>query len=293
MMRAGRRTLAGGGLALLASLALGGPPQAQEAGTRRNVEQKLGFVRQLLTDSPAARRIAASGNAAAIQQVEEGRAQLERATAALEAGDLAVAAAAANAAIGALGRARELAPDDAGRADVERARYRQLLASAERMVPTYREHLERAGFADAPDLNAAVGLIEQARTLAAAERLGDAIRSLLAAERHLLVGLGRTIADRTLVYTAHFETPEKEFAYELERFKSFVDLVPMALLEFRPGVDAQADVTRFVERGQALRAEALAHAKGRRIDAALASIRSATQTVQRALNAAGLVIPMQ
>ena len=293
MMQTGRRTLAGGGLALLASLALGGPLQAQEAGSRRNVERKLEFVRQLLTDSPAARRISASGNAAAIQQVEEGRAQLDRATAALDAGDLAAADAAANAAIGALGRARKLAPDDAGRADVERARYRQLLASAERMVPTYREHLERAGFADAPDLSAAVGLIEQARTLAAAERHGDAIRSLLAAERHLLVGLGRTIADRTLVYTAHFETPEKEFAYELERFKSFVDLVPIALLEFRPGVEAQAKVTQLVAQGQALRAEALAHADGRRIDAALASIREATQTVQRALNAAGLVIPMQ
>ncbi|MCU0940015.1 MAG: hypothetical protein MUC86_12990 [Burkholderiaceae bacterium] len=281
------------GFVLLVGLLLQGPIGAQEAGARRSVEQKLVFVRQLLTDSPATRRITASGNAAAIQQVEEGRAQLERAAAAFEAGDLAAAETAANAAIWALGRARQLVPDDMNRVIAERVRYQQLLLSAERMVPTFRSHLARAGVSDAPDLSAALALVEEARTLAASERLTEANRALLQAERHLLVGLNRTIADRTLVYTAHFESPDKEFDYELERFKSFVELVPIALAEFKPGADAQAQVQQLLEQGQGLRAQATAQAANRGFDAALVTLRAGTQLIQRALSAAGLVIPTQ
>jgi hypothetical protein len=280
----------GGLLTLLALLA---PAQAQDAALRRSVEQKLAFVRQMLADSPAARRIAASDSAAAKQHLEDGRTEYERADAALASGDLAGAETAANAAIWALGRARQLVPDDMRRAISDRVRYAQLLLSTERMVPTYRAHLARAGLNHAPDLEAALGLVEQARMLAAAERLGEANRALLQAERHLLVGLSRTIADRTLVYSAHFDSPEKEFDYELDRFRSHVELVPIALDEFKPGAGERAQVEALLAQGQALRAQAVAEAKGRQFAGGLATIRAATQSVQRALSAAGLVIPTQ
>lgn len=267
--------------------------QAQEGGARRAVEQKLAFVKKMLSDSPAARRIAASDNAAAQQHFAEGRSQAERAGEALEAGDLAAADSAANAAILSLGRARQLVPDDMNRVIADRVRYSQLLLSTERIVPTYRSHLARAGLSSAPDLEAALSLLEQARTLAAAERLGEANRALLEAERHLLVGLNRTIQDRTLVYTAHFETPEKEFDYELARFRSYLDLVPIALDEFKPAAAARVQVRELVEQGESLRQQAQAQAKNRQFEGGLTAIRAATESVQRALTAAGLVIPTQ
>lgn len=267
--------------------------QAQEAGARRAVEQKLAFVKKMLSDSPAASRIAASDNAAAKQHFAEGRSQAERAGEALEAGDLAAAESAANAAILSLGRARQLVPDDMNRVIADRVRYSQLLLSTERIVPTYRSHLARAGLSSAPDLEAALNLLDQARTLAAAERLGEANRALLEAERHLLVGLNRTIQDRTLVYTAHFDSPEKEFDYELARFRSYLDLVPIALDEFKPAAAARAQVRELVEHGESLRQQAQAQAKNRQFEGGLAAIRAATESVQRALTAAGLVIPTQ
>lgn len=280
----------GGAVALLA---LPAAVQGQDPAARRAVEHKLAFINKMLTDSPASRRIAASDNAAAKQHFDEGRTQAARAGEALEAGDLAAADSAASAAILSLGRARQLVPDDMNRVIADRVRYSQLLLSTERMVPTYRAHLARGGQSSAPDLEAALGLVEQARTLAAAERLADANRALLEAERHLLVGLNRTIADRTLVYTAHFETPEKEFDYEVERFRSYVELVPIALDEFKPAAAARAQVHELVEQGRVLHTQALAQAKNRHVDGALVSIRAATQSVQRALTAAGLVIPTQ
>lgn len=266
---------------------------AQDAAARRTVEQKLELVRQLVSDSPAARRIAASGNSAAQRHLEEGRRHFERAGEALRAGDIAAAGAAADEALWSFGRARQLVPDDMSRAIAERVRYQQLLQSAERMVPTYRGHLAHAGAADAPDLAAALALIEQAKTLAAAERIGEANRALLQAERHLLVGLNRTIGDRTLVYRAHFETTAQEFDYELERHRSLHELVPVAIDQLKPGAEARAAIGQLVERSQSLRARAVALAGERRHEAALDTVREATALLQRALTTAGLAMPTQ
>lgn len=264
---------------------------AQDATARRTVEQKLELVRQLVSDSPAARRIAASGNATAQRHLDEGRRHYEQAGDALRAGDIAAAGAAADEALWSFGRARQLVPDDANRAIAERVRYQQLLQSAERMVPTFRAHLAHAGSTDAPDLAAALELIEQAKTLAAAERMTEANRALLQAERHLLVGLNRTIGDRTLVYRAHFETPALEFDYELQRHGSLHELVPIAIDELKPGEEARAAVRRLVERSLSLRERAVALARERRHEAALETVREATALLQSALTTAGLAMP--
>jgi tetratricopeptide (TPR) repeat protein len=266
---------------------------AQDAAARRTVEQKLELVRQLVSDSPAARRIAASGNATAQRYLDDGRRHFERAGEALRAGDIAAAGAAADEALWSFGRARQLVPDDASRTIAERVRYQQLLQSAERMVPAFREHLAHAGATDSPDLAAAVGLIENAKAHAAAERFAEANRALLQAERHLLVGLNRTIGDRTIVYRAHFETPALEFDYELERHRSVHDLVPIAIDELKPGDEARAAIRRVVERSQSLRARAVALAGERRYDVALETIREATALLHGALTAAGLAMPTQ
>jgi hypothetical protein len=266
---------------------------AQDATARRTVEQKLELVRQLVSDSPGARRIAASGNAAAQRHLDEGRRHFERAAEALRAGDIAAAGAAADEALWSFGRARQLVPDDMNRAIAERVRYQQLLQSAERMVPTFRAHLAHAGAADAPDLAAALELIEQAKTLAAAERIAEANRALLQAERHLLVGLNRTIGDRTLVYRAHFETPALEFDYELERHRSLHDLVPVAIDELKPGAEARTAIRQLVERSRSLRARAVALAGERRHEAALETVREATALLHSALTTAGLAMPTQ
>jgi hypothetical protein len=267
--------------------------QAQPAPERTAVEQKLAFARQLLADSPAVRRIAASGNAQAQADIAEGQAQLTRATEAMRSGDLAAAEQGANAAIWAMGRARQRVPDDMNRAIAERTRYQQLLLSAEKMVPSFRAHLARGGRDDSPDLSAALTLIAQAREHAAAERLAEANRALLDAERHLLVGLSRTIADTTLVYSAHFDSPAREVEYELARHASLVELLPVALAELRPAADAQAQAQRLAERSRELRAQAQRHASANRFDTALPLLHEASQLAQRALTAAGLVMPSQ
>lgn len=266
---------------------------AQELQQKRALEQKLEFVRTMIADGPVVQRISASSNEVARKHLEDGRAQYANAVELLKAGDLPAAEKAANDAIWAIGRARQLVQDSGTRLVAEKLRHQQLLASTERLIPTYKTHLAQSGLDADADLAAAQDLIQQANALAQAEKLADANRTLLEAERHLLLGLTRLVGSKTIDYTPRFDTAAKEYEYELERNRSFGDLVPLAMGELNPSADARTLITRFVERNQALRAQAVAQAGQKQYANAIGLLKEATLQLQRALAAAGLTVPQQ
>lgn len=277
----------------LVCVVLTGALAAQELAQKRMLEQKLDFVRQLIGDSPAVQRIAASENEVAKRHLDEGRRHYARAVDVLRSGDLPAAEKAANDAIWSIGRARQLVQDNSNRVIAERVRHQQLMSSAERLIPTYRAHLGHAGLNEDADLAAAIGLVEKAASLASAERIGDANRALIEAERHLLLGLTRLVGSKTLDYTPHFDSELKEYEYELERHASFRDLVPLAVAELNPGADARALIARYVERSQAMRGQAVTQAGHKQYATAVGVLKEATTYLQRALAAAGLTVPQQ
>jgi hypothetical protein len=279
--------------ASIVCVALSGALPAQELAQKRALEQKLEFVRTLIADSPAVQRITASGNDVAKKHLDDGRRQYTNAVDLLKAGDLQAAEKAANDAIWAIGRARQLVQDTSNRLVAEKLRNQQLLASTERLIPTYKTYLAQSGLDADADLAAAQGLIDQADALAVAERIGDSNRTLIEAERHLLLGLTRLVGSKTLDYTPRFDNPAKEFDYELERHRSFGDLVPLAVGELNPGTDARNLIARYVERSQVLRAQAVAQASQKQFANAVGLLKEATLQLQRALAAAGLTVPQQ
>jgi hypothetical protein len=270
-------------------------PSATGAPSPELVRQKQALAQRLLADAPALARIAASGNAEAAQQLERARARHGSASGALQAGDYTAANALLNEAIAAIGRARQLAPDPAGRADEERGRYDQLLAGIDSLRESYREHLSHLGREAGNDAAWATvsQLVERARALAAGQRVGEANRVLLRAESAQLDAFGAVLAGRTLDYTPHFGEPADEFRFELERHRSYVELVPLAVAELRPGADASKLVARYVDRGEQLRRTAQQRAAASDYATALTSIRAGTAYLQRALLAAGLAVPQE
>ncbi len=273
--------------------ALTGSLPAQELAQKRALEQKLEFVRTLIADSPAVQRISASTNDVAKKHLEEGRQQYGNAVELLKLGDLQAAEKAANDAIWSMGRARQLVQDTSNRLVAEKLRNQQLLASTERLIPTYKTYLAQSGLDADADLAAAQGLIEQAAALAGAEKVTDANRALLDAERHLLLGLTRLVGSKTIDYTPRFDTAAKEYEYELDRHRSFGDLVPLAVGELNPGTDARNLIARFVERSQSLRSQAVSLAGQKQYANAVGLLKEATLQLQRALAAAGLTVPQQ
>lgn len=87
------------------------------------------------------------------------------------------------------------------------------------------------------------------------------------------------------------DSPRAQYRHELERNRSYAALVPVALEELRPAGGALQLVQRYVETSEALVSLAARQAESADWPAALGSVQSATTYLQRALGAAGLVVP--
>lgn len=266
------------------------PPSAQV------VRQKEALVRSLLGASPVAARIGASQSADAKQFFATAQDHYNQAVLHIQTGDVAKAEQFLNDAMWNIGRARQLVPDPAARLVEDRVRYARLLEGVESLRGSYGRHVVRlkgqaAAAGQERELQRIDALVEEARTHMNSEKAADAVRVLEQAEKALLLGMNRILGSATLEYAETFDSPAEEFAYELERNRSFNDLVPVAMSELKPGEDARRLINRYVDQNRAMRDQAQHEAQGKDYKAALKTIRTGTGYLQRALLAAGLVMP--
>lgn len=270
------------GLLLVAQATL-----AQDDTLRTQVEQKIRLSARLLGEHAAAQRIVASGHVQALAHLDEGRVHQSLAEDLLARGDYAAARQAADEALRHLSMARRLVPNAPARQAAARLRHEQQLASVERLLESWRV---RAGN-DGQSLIDAIGVLDQARTLAQEQRYDEAQPRLAQAERLVLAGLSRVLGEATLDYTLRPATPADEFQLELSRQHAYAELVPLALRDLKPRPEALALVERYADTGRTLRAQALQRFEQGATHEALIHIRNATLYLQRALAAAGLVVP--
>jgi hypothetical protein len=261
---------------------------ADDAKTQ--AEQRVRLATRLIADSPAAQRIQASGNAVAISHLNDGRLHLSVADDAFKAGDFAKARKSADDALHHLGMARRLAPDAPSRQLMLRQRHEQLLASTERLIEAWRV---RAGAAAGNDnaLLDATGLVGQARLQGEQQRYDESLQTLAATERYVLDGMSRALTSRELNYSARAATPAETYSVEMARHSALTELVPLALRELQPRPDARALIERYLQSSKALHAQAQRRYEAGETANALATLRSASSYVERALNAAGVVTP--
>jgi hypothetical protein len=277
-------------LATLLALGAGVNNALAQDDAKTQAEQRVRLAARLIADSPAAQRIQASGNAMAVSHLDEGRLHLSLAEEALKAADYAKARKTADEALTHLGMARRLVPDAPVQQQALRKRHDEQLAAIERLVEAWRV---RAG-ASAGNDNAlldATGLIGQARQQGESRRYDESLRTLAAAERRVLDGIGRALASRELDYSVRAGTPAETYHWEMARHSSLAELVPLAVRELQPGADARALIERYLQSAKTLHAQALQRFEGGDSASALATLRSASSYVERALNAAGVVTP--
>ena len=264
---------------------------------RVTVQQKEQFVRKLLDDAEAAERIKASRDAQAAELLAEAREHHQHALSLIRAGDLAGAEKMLDHAIGHAGKARQRVPDAERRTLAERFEFARLLGGVDSLRASYTRHKPAAGAvgerAFEAELERIDALIDDARTLAAAEQFGGAIRAAQHAERGLIAGLSQLLGSATILYTQRFDTPAEEFAFELDRNRSYEELVPVALTELRPPASAARTIEGLVARNKAMREQAQVHAKRQDHNAAMRALRAGTGELQRALALAGVVVPSE
>ena len=282
---------------ILAQTRTDGLPASSSDPTAQSVEQKRAMVAGIVRDSPVATRIAASPNPEARRYLAAAQDLQEQAATLLAAGHIVAANALLNEAMWQIGRARTLAPDSAATLVEERGRYRQLQESISALQKSYQINLERerAHGAGEPmagrELDKADALIVEASALAAAGRYADANRQLDRALALLLADFHVLLGGQTLIYSRVFPQPQDEYPFELERNRSYESLVPLAVTEYRPGKDALALIDRHVQENGSLREQAQKQAAAHNLKAAVRSLQDGTEALQRALQAAGLVVP--
>lgn len=290
-----------------ASLACTAAPAQREAKapgpaakvSRQLVEQKEAFVKRLLSDSPAVRRIEASNDAEARKYLAGAQESFTRAVLSIRNNDIAGADRQLNEATSLIGKARQLVPDPLTRDIEHRVRYVQVLESVESLRASYQRHLQRARGqppgtpVDDAHLFKAAQLVDAAKSLANSERIAQANQALSEAERVLMVGLTWLLGTRTIEYAQRFETLAEEYAYELERNGGYAELVPIALTEFKPGSEAIREVQSLLDANRRLREQAQRHAAKKDHRAALAVLRRGTAQLQGALAVAGLRVPTE
>ncbi|MBI5275356.1 MAG: hypothetical protein HY854_02765 [Burkholderiales bacterium] len=110
-------------------------------------------------------------------------------------------------------------------------------------------------------------------------------------EDRLMQEAAQRLSGQTLVYDRRFASPRQEFDFELERYRSFERLVPLALERLKPGAEAMARVGRFVAQARALleRGESAAASD---VPAAIRHVTEGTDALRSALQAAGLAVPV-
>lgn len=270
------------------------PSRPVLSATAQTVEQKAAMLDRILNHSPVAARVASSQNEHARSHFQAARNLLAHARALAAEGTLRAADGLMNEAIYEVSRAQQLVPDPGSQQAADRARYAQLedsVAASRRTAQIALPVTSRRGGESREQVIARADLlVHQGAQLARADRYIEANKQLDAALVLLLQDASSRLAGHTIVYDVRFSDRSEEFQFELERFRSFETLVPLALLEFRPSAEARVLVDRYVAQAAELRQRGQSRFTRDPL-AGINDVVDATNALRRALQTAGLILP--
>jgi len=283
-----------------------GQPDAGNIPDR--LAQKQAFVHSMVENAPAAERIRASQDAEALGLVTLAKNNYAYALAALKNGNFAGAEKQLNEVMSKwilLLSLQAHSSDSVALAVKQRVEskkllesYEKLLGSVEFLEKSYRGYVKRAGLSpvdaslneDAELARLADGMVE-ARMYASTGRADGALKALSNVAQVMKSAMNRVLGSVTVDYTMKFETLAEEYAYELERNRSYLELVPVAIAEFKPTDDEKLTIGKLVEQNRLALEQAREYAGQQDYQRALATVYAGMGFLELALSSAGLVAP--
>lgn len=261
------------------------------------IKQKAQLVEALLTHSPVMARITDGGNDQVKSQASAARKLFERALEAIAVKDMAKANADLNDALRLIGEASRQVPDTTHTLARQREEYAALIQQIELFLTSYQRLQDRREIKK--PINQVVGLdLDRIRTqVAGAEALeqkGDYVgANKILSEAHTITVtmLNKLVANETFVYDLRFASAAEEFRYELERHKSYEELIPIAVATLHPSADANKLIDRYFQQSEQLKSQARQQAEEGNHKQALQTMRDATEYLQKALQMVGIIVP--
>ena len=260
--------------------------------TRQYIEQKFAMANQMLYKSAGAKRIDEpsdeSTHVAAKGILDEARVYLDSAKIALQTNNLIEADDLAGEAIRRAGIAFRLLPDAAKQADQLRLRYSRLWDELKTFLDS---KLVTAASTSPPELQQIRDAMGKAKVLADKSRYDDANQLLVKALDSVNTVIGKLMVSRTISYEIKFESPKEEYEYELHRYQSIADLMPLAIADYKPTKEALGQIEEVVKKAKSLQAASEKEAAGGDYAAAMKILKQATNEIYNAMELAGLVVP--
>ena len=261
----------------------------QSADMARN---KIQFAKILVSSSKMAKKIDLSDHEEAKSLKSKALQALKDAEAANSSGDFAKAIADSDTAMKLIGQAGKLLPKGPSGINYE-IRYTELVDSVKTFTSAYERNyasfkkkgVEIKGELDKDKFDA---LVKRAKSLGDKKEYQEASRLLTKAQKMITQSLGQMMDDKTVVYDKNFETPKEEYEYELARFDSYLELIPIAKEQKRPSAGMIQLMDRFVDRATSIKGEALGFAKKGDYKTAIMALQGGTTHLQRALSIVGV-----
>ena len=263
--------------------------------SREQVQQKLAFADMFINQSQAARRIAASGNADAFEMYRAAQTRFKEARAAMEGKAFKKALALVDESLRLMSEASRRVPSQASLESLKE-QYDEMLEGARTFLASYERNSRRLAKRKRKDgkklpgldLAAIRGEIAAVEKLAADNEYAEAVRRLSKVQEQLNAALTEMLHQETMSYELVFETPKEEYEYELSRYLSYEELVPLAIEQRRPPKQTVDLMNRFVEKARGIKAQALPTAAKGDYKTAILMLQGATSHIQRALRLAGV-----
>ncbi len=277
------------------------PPDATDAvdaGVKvaTPVEQRILYLRRLLKSKTGERMKASEdGNVHAIlAAVHE---DLARASAAVKAGNRADAERLAKNALLNIMNASRMIPDkDDNDQSALEARYNELRQGLNVFQQAHNRNFQRITHEDGTEAGATYDslavqtLIGKADLMAAEGDFAAANTLLKEAQAAITGALREMLHTRTLVHELKLDTPKAEYDYELQRYRGYAELIPVAIEVKIPSPEIQALMKELAEKAQAIADQAQRKANNGEYPTAIGMLLEATDEVREALWKAGVTM---
>ncbi|MBI3901913.1 MAG: hypothetical protein HY306_03080 [Nitrosomonadales bacterium] len=257
--------------------------------SKHEVAQRLGFTDMFINQSDAAKRLEASSNATAKTKHQEAQGALAAAQTALDTGDLKEAINKSSMAMSLMMEAAKLVPTASRKEDAQ-SKYLVTLRSMNDMEAAYRRNLESStNKGDSKlDPDQIQRMKDAAQTLAADGKYDEANKVVSVVMREISHALKGLLANQTISYEMKFATPADEYAYELKRYTSLEEAIPLAVERLNLPPSILALMESYVKKGKEKRAQADESAQRQNFDAAIRYIKEGTELLETALKAIGV-----
>ncbi|MBI3902000.1 MAG: hypothetical protein HY306_03520 [Nitrosomonadales bacterium] len=273
--------------------AASGVPASRPALDKNEVNQRLNFATMFITNSEAAKRVAASSDEEAKAKYQSAQDKLATGTTAFDSGNLPLAKSSIDEAMVLMTAAGKLVPSESAQKRA-RARNEELLVGVMSMEASYkqnREDLIRNGASkNTPQLDSdrIHNIVDGARALSDAGKFEDSNKVLTGVMSEISGSLNKLLANSTMSYDMKFSSLDEEYSYELDRFASLEKSIPQAVEQKQPPAETLTLMESYLSQAKAARDQASADAKQKNFGYALESIKHGTEQLETALKLLGV-----